>query len=570
MKSEERFHWGNSMLDIEEFKKKKQSLFETRNQIYTLTDLESYFSDLQLVCLNESSSNLVSLFPSLIKKAKKIGNDDILFKLYWLYFRQIYYFKQSRKKTEELMKLMQKIATRSNNIEHKTIVLTSKSLYNQFMGDFEKAIMLISKALKLLDPEKEAYSETYHNVLCSYSFFSSFKKQEHSEIIENMEKCLSFFHKGYNTLGLIKVIFHSLRYYTFAGLDSKYEELIHWIFSVEKIQNKIIDSQYIFLYASLGKFSTIRENIDEAINYLLKSYNRIKAKNMQIEVMFFFTDILLFLSRSYAYQGQFEEAYNLLVELIDFIETKFIRENYMAKRIRLIYFKSYFTLLFIYAQLDLDFSTLQDDKLKRIYDYTKSLLTDSRISEEVLLDTSLDEHEMKKILEGEFGKSKDEAYLALHQLFLTQEPFKISTEAATTIRLAKDYAFNPIYADILLGKIYLAKSQFEEFHKIVRRIELERKKVKKLILQIWIDFFILMSRYLRKPDNVNISYELDELDELCVNNNFMKISNEIKFYHKLISSTKTIKNLEDKFKTAAFIDILNIESKEIVMEYLKN
>ena len=89
MKSEERFHWGKSMLDIEEFERKRQNLFETKNQIFTQTDLENYFSDLKLVCSNESSSDLINLFPSIIKNAKKIGNDSILFKLYWLYFRQI-------------------------------------------------------------------------------------------------------------------------------------------------------------------------------------------------------------------------------------------------------------------------------------------------------------------------------------------------------------------------------------------------------------------------------------------------------------------------------------------------
>ena len=70
------------MLDIEEFKRKRKNLFEKKDQIKTQKDLQEYFSDLELVCLNESSSDLINLFPSIIEKAKKVGNDDILFNIY--------------------------------------------------------------------------------------------------------------------------------------------------------------------------------------------------------------------------------------------------------------------------------------------------------------------------------------------------------------------------------------------------------------------------------------------------------------------------------------------------------
>jgi len=557
------------MLDIEEFNRKKKRLFETKNQINTQKDLQEYFYDLKIVCLNERSSDIVKLFPQLIDKVKQIGNDNLLFSIYWLYFRQIYYFAQTTVQTEQLIQQMREISEKSEDIEQKAIVLASESLYYQYKGNNEKAIMIMSKALESLKFNEEIFSETYYNLLFSYAF-SSFSKQDYTEAIENMEKCLSYFYDSYNTLAMIKAIAHLLRFYTFADLDDKYKELIHWIFVNEKIQEKILDSHYIMLFTNLGKFSTMRDEIDAAIDYLSKAYDRIRSKKMQLDIMYDYTEILKVLSRCYAYQGYFEQSYNLLVELINFIEIDFIKENFLEKLTKIVYFSTYYTLLFIYVQLDLDISNLKNDKLKHVYEYTKLLLMQTKISENFLLDASLNEEELKELLKDGKDLSKYEVYLLLHQLLLTQTPHTADDKTADTISLIKDFTYTPLFADVLLGKIYLAKGNYDEFNKLVYKLKATKNSVKTPILRIWIEFLVLVEQYLDNPTDDNTIRKINELEEICKRNNFKKMSEEIKLYQRLITSSKTIKSFKEKFKQTAFIDVFSDQSKEIVINYLES
>lgn len=557
------------MLDIDEFKRKKQRLFETKDQINTQKDLQEYFSDFELVCLNERSSDLVELFPLLIDNAIKIGNENLLFSLYWLYFRQIYYFTQTAKQAETLIKQMREISEKSNDIEQEAIVIASESLYYQYKGKNEKSTILMSKALSFLNSNKELYPETYHNLLFAYTL-SSFQQQHYTKAINNMEMCLSYFYQSNNTLAMIKTIAHLMRFYTFLDLNDKYEELINWIFSDKKIQEKILDSHFIMLFTNAGKYSTIRNDIDEAIEYLSKAYERIKPKEIQLDTMYDYTDILRILSRCYAYQGHFEQAYNLLVELINFIESDFVKRNSLEKLVKIMYFSTYHTLLFIFVQLDMDISQLKNDKLRHVYNYTKSLLTKTKISENFLLNASLDEEELKELLKDEKNQSKYEVYHSLHQLLLTQVPHTTDDKTAETISLIKDFTYTPLFTEILLGKVHLAKGNYDEFSKIVNRIKKTEESAKIPILKIWIEFLILVEQYLENPtDNIAIT-KMIELEEFCRKKNFMKISEEIKLYHGLITSSKTIKNFKEKFKLASFMDVFSDQSKEIVMQYLES
>jgi tetratricopeptide (TPR) repeat protein len=557
------------MLDIEEFNRKKQKLFEKKDQINTQKDLQEYFSDLELVCLNESSSSLVELFPQLINKATKIGNDKLLFSFYWLYFRQIYYFAQTAKQAEKLMKQMREISEKTNDIEQEAIVITSESLYNQYRGKNEKSVMLMSKALDLLDSNKELYPETYHNLLFAHTL-SSFQQQHYTEAINNMEKCLSYFYQSNNTLAMIKTIAHLMRFYTFLGLNDKYKELINWIFFDKKIQEKILDSHSIMLFTNAGKYSTIRNEIDKAIEYLSEAYERIKNKEIQLDTMYDYTDTLRILSRCYAYQGHFEQAYNLLVELINFVESDFVKRNSLEKLVKIVYFSTYHSLLFIFVQLDMDVSHLKNDKLKHVYNYINSLLTKTKISEDFLLDASLDEKELKELLKDEKSQSKYEVYHSLHQLLLTQVPHTTDDKTAETISLIKDFTYTPLFAEILLGKIHLAKGNYNEFSKIVDKLKTTEDSAKIPILKIWIEFLILVEKYLEDPTDDTIIAKIIDLEEVCRKKNFMKMSEEIKLYHRLITSSKTIKNFKEKFKLASFMDVFSDQSKEMVMQYLEN
>ncbi len=570
MKSEERFYWGKSMLDIEEFNRKKQKLFETKDQINTQKELQNYLSDLKIVCTNEKSKDLVKLFQPLIDKAKKIGEEKSLFSLYWLYFRQIYYFTPTMKLTEKLIESMREISRKSNDIEQKAIVLASESLFHQFRGKNEKSIMLMSKALKFLKSSEEIYPDTYYTVLFSHTLFSSFKNQNYSKVIQKMEKCLSYYHRSYNTLGMIRTIAHLLRFYTFSNLDDKYEKLIRWIFSNEKIPEKILDSHYVMLFTNLGKFSTIRDEIDTAIAFMSKAYDKMKTKKFQLDNIYDYTDILRILSRCYAYKGNFEEAYNLLVELISFIEHDLVKKDSLEKLVKVVYFSTYYTLLFIYVQLDIDIASLRNDKLKHVYEYTKSLIMETKVSENFLLDVSMDEVQKEELLKNGKSQSKHEIYLSLHQLLLTHTPYATDKKTTDTITLIKDYTYTPLFADVLLGKIHLSKGNYNEFYKIVKRLKTKKNSAKTPILKIWIEFLILIEQYLINPKDVNIPRKLNELEELCRNNNFKKMSEEIKLYIRLITSSKTFKSSKDRFKQTAFMDVFSDQQKEMVMRILEN
>ena len=99
---------------------------------------------------------------------------------------------------------------------------------------------------------------------------------------------------------------------------SKIKKLLKWIFVEEQIQDNLIDTHFIWLYRTVGIIFTIQNKLDDALGHLTEAYKRIKRENLQYEVMYEYVEILRFLSRCYAYQGDFQQAHDLLVELADF------------------------------------------------------------------------------------------------------------------------------------------------------------------------------------------------------------------------------------------------------------
>jgi hypothetical protein len=385
-----------------------------------------------------------------------------------------------------------------------------------------------------------------------------------------MQECLGFYHKrSFNSLGLVYTINLLQRFYFLLNQEQEIDELIKWVFQEKKIQNKIIDRHYISLNQFTGTIATIRYKLIVAIQYLDNAYSRIVDNNLEFEIMYEYTNIMRLLSRCYALQGQFQKSYDLLIELLDFIEKDSVKENLFQKSLKLTYLGSYNTLLFIFAQLDFDLSLLKDNKLKKIYDQTRNLLAKTQLSKTILLESSLDELEIRKMLETEKEKAQVEVNVILHQLLLTQKPYTVTTDTVSKIQTIKEYAYEPFYADVLLGKIYLAMSNQEKFTEIVQNIRNKKEEIREPILKIWLEFFILLEEYISNPSNTKTLQKLRDLEESCKNNNLKKMVEEIMLYQKLISSTRAIERSENKFQKTAFMDVFNDQSKKIVMDYLQ-
>ncbi|MCK4845430.1 MAG: hypothetical protein KAS95_07140, partial [Candidatus Heimdallarchaeota archaeon] len=432
------------MLDIEEFHKAKKRLLKYKNKISTVARLQKYVSDLELVCANEKSSELCFLLQRMTKTAEHLNNNNLLFRIYWQNYRQTYYYVQKSTQTEKLLKKMRNIIQKNNKIEQTSIVFLAESLFHQLKGNVIKAEQKISSAMKLISPLKDKSPDTYYQILYTHTLFIWMRNHEWTEATKKMKNCLTYYYKSYNSFGLVKTIALLLRFYIFLGQDDNVEELLRWTFVKERIQERIIDSHYILLYSSVGTMSTIRNRLDEAIDYLSKAYIRIKRKNLQNEVMYEHVEIIRFLSRCYSYQGQFQHSYNLLVELISFMESDFVRTNYFSRGIKSVYSSSYYTILFIFVQLDLDISNVQDEKLRQVYEYTKSLISESRLSKDLLLDSYSDEECTKSLLNDETDKSREEVYITLHQLLITHKPHTATKRTADAINKIKNYAFDPL------------------------------------------------------------------------------------------------------------------------------
>ena len=557
------------MLDIEEFQEKKMKLFKNKDKKHTLSELHEYVSDLEVVCANEQSSELAELIKHTIEEAKTEVDEKLLFRLYILYFHQIYPLVQNMKDSQELIEKIEKIAKKSNDPEQKAYVLIHKSVLHKLIDKTEESIDLAKRAIKLIQPYKKDYPTTYYRILYTYSYFMWLRDNTYPEAEKNLEGCISYWYNTYHTLPMITAIFVLLRIYNFSGNNEKFNDLLDWIFKKKLIQKDLIDSHYTLLFSFIGRVLTVRLKLDFAIEYLTEAYKRIVDSSSQEKMMYYYIESLVMLSRCYAYKGQFQQSYKFLIELLNFIESEFVKTNYQAWRLRRLYFSVYYTLLFIFAQLDMKISLIKDDKLKRIHDYIKILLEQSRLSEELLVDTSLDEKDVGKIIEEKNGRS-DELYLMLHQQLLSLETYDLTEKTIEKISLLREHVYNPLYADIVIGKIHLAIGNFKEFNNILVKVQNQLKNVDTPILELWIKLFELLSKYIENPSDTDLLEDFDKLANYCRNNNFIKMAEEVDLYQKLILSSKTIDVFVDRFQQTAFMDIYTRQSKKMVLEYIES
>ncbi|MHA1202939.1 MAG: hypothetical protein ACTSQ4_10520 [Candidatus Heimdallarchaeaceae archaeon] len=556
------------MFNIEEFYKARERLFENQDNIHTLPDLKNYLSDLNIVCANERSSDLANLLSVFIELAKTFNDDNILFELYWEYFFQTYYFVKELKKTEKIVDELRLIAKRTNCINHLSIVYQAESLVKQLLNKKSDAINLMNKSLTLIESMKDVYPLTYYRALYSHTYFLSQEQHRYTETIENIENCLAYYSNSNSMRGLMLVIHLLLKIYTFTGKEKSIEDLLQWVLNNDQIQNNLLHSHSISLNCKIGISYTIRNKLDDAIDYLEKAYSKVNEQNLQNDMMYEYTDILRFLSRCYAYQGKFQLAYDLLVDLANFMEDEYVKSNYYARGKKYIFVSSYYTLLFIFIQLDLNIENVKNEKLREIYEYTNSLLNKSKVSEKLILSVFSEDKNIQEIFHDNIDESETEISIILRQLLLTHVPYKNQEKNIPTIEKLRKYAIEPLYADILLGKILISMGNYDKFKEIVNRIVRETTETKAPILKIWRDFYVLLDTYLDDPNNKDIVEELVRLEEYCRKNNFVKMEEEIQMYHRLISSTKTINKFSDKFKQTAFMDIFDIESKRMAIEFL--
>ena len=555
------------MLDIEEFHEKKKKLFKSKDRKHTLLELRDYVSDLEIVSANEQSSELADLIKKTIDVAKLEENELLLFRLYIMYFHQIYPLARNLEESKKLIRKMDKIASKSSNPELEAYVFIHKSVLLQLEDKNEESLSLANNAIKLIEPYEEKYSDVYYRILYTYSYFMWLNDNTFPEAENNFEKCIYYWYNTYHTLPMITAIFALLRVYNFSGNTEKFNDLLDWIFNKKSIQNRLIDSHFSLLFSFVGRVLTVRLELDAAIEYLAEAYKSIENSNSQQKMMYYYIESLVMLSRCYAYKGEFQKSYEFLIELFNFVESDYVKLNYQAWRLRRLYFSIYYTLLFIFAQLDMKISEIKDNKLKRIYDYVKVLLEKSRLPEELLVDTSLDEKEFEQLIKEKDEKS-DELYLSLQQQLLSLETYDLTEQTIEKVSLVRDHVYNPLYADIVIGRIHLAIGNFEEFNKIVLKIKNQKKNADTPILELWIKLFELLSKYIENPSDRNLITNFEELENYCKSNNFIIMAEEVNLYQKFILSSKTIDVFVNKFQQTAFMDIYT--SKRISITGITN
>jgi len=557
------------MFDVKEFYKARKKLFENQNSIHTLSDLENYLSDLDLVCANERSSEITDLFLPLLELAKPFNNNQALFELNWQYFLQTYYYVKNLDKTVSIVTTMKELSNNINNVENSSRIYQAESLVLQIQGDIEEANKLMYQAFLVIQHHEHTHPSEYYRALYSYTHFS-FSKEGNllDDSIQNMERCLSYYSKSNSMRGLIAVIHNLLIFYLYLGNEKNIDDLIKWVLTNNQIQNNLLSNFSISLNLRIGMSYSIRHQLEQATNYLLKAHSEIVKQKLQKEMMYEYTVILKFLSRSYAYQGNFNQSYDLLVELATFMEDPYIEPNFFERGKKIFSISSYYTLLFIFVQLDLNIESIKDEKLKRVYEYIKASMNQSQISKELLLDSSDNKVEADLLVNRE-KIDTDEISIVLYQLLLTHHPYKSPGKNAKVIEKIRSFAFEPLYADILLGKILISMGNYEKFKEITIKLKEETTDTKTPILKIWRDFFVLLNEYIENPNKNEVVTELKKLVIYCKESNFIKMSEEIQIYHRLISSARTISQFSQKVKQTVFLDIYDNQSKKMVLEYLE-
>ncbi|MHA1224313.1 MAG: hypothetical protein ACTSP3_13885 [Candidatus Heimdallarchaeaceae archaeon] len=559
---------GKNMLNVEEFKKKKNRLLGKKNRAHLLSNIELYISDIELVCINERSLELLELLELILNRKENKLTNSIKFKLYWLLFLQSYFYVQRKRQTQEIVSKLSNIAVQTKNIEQESVVFLAKSLLWQVKGEEKKSFAFIEKAMKLIKNYERKLPQAYYQILYTHIMFDSKVNQNYEQSIKRMKLCFSYFLKTSNTLGAIKSYSMLLHFFALSKQEIEFNKLLNYIFKKKKIQKELLDSHYIILTMSTGTYCAIMNKMKEAIDYLNDAYFKIKKKNLQYENFYVFTKIMRILSRCYGFQGDFEKAYDLLVELVEFMEQDYVKNNILEEKRNLNLLNSYFSLLFIFVQLDMDIRLLTDNKLKVIYEHIKMLLLKTPISKYFLVESFVEDEMIKEIFNFESKKARNEIQLFLYQILLTQEPQKISEKVKKILENIRDFTYDPVYTDILLAKIHLSQGNFEKFKKLSKRLNDSIDPLKPSIIQIWACLFSLLSKYIENQNDQETILNLIDLQKSCKENNYKKMEMEIELYIKLISSKKTISTLKTKFKQTAFYDIFREESRQLIIETL--
>ncbi len=554
------------MLDIEEFKQAKERLLKNRNHLHNSSILKTHISDLELVCTNERTSILAEILSELVKKLDISVGFDIQFKLLFLYFQQIYHYLENLEKVKQIVKKMKAITEQTQNIEQIAYISYSESMMYRIIGSIKDSNKHILQALETIKPVKENYPDAYYRILYASSIFLMNEKNQ-LEVIENVENCVNYWHSNQNTLPMILGIHILLRSYSTLGKEDKFNDLISWMFFEEKIQDRILDSHFTILYQYVGSIYAINSQIPEAIKYLQEAYDRVKQAESQEELMYEFVEIQKLLCRSYAFLGQYEESYETLVNFLNYLESDFVIKNYYKYKIKTQYFSAYYTLLFIYVQLDVNIPSIEDEKLLRIHNYTKDLIEQSQISRDLLLETTLDEQEVNKMIE-EKTLRPDELYMNLYQQLISLETYSADEKTIEKINIIRDYVYNPLYADIVIGRIHFSKSDFKNFKIIVKKLNAQTSSADTPLLQNWLKLFNLLSKFLDDPKDSKLITDVQNLEIHCRKNKFFKMADEVNFYWKLLKSSLTLDAQKNRFQQTAFLDLYNRQSRKMVLEIL--
>lgn len=557
------------MLEIAEFRKKRSYIFKHREDFQDISFIRENLENIKIISANERSIEIIEFLEFILHEIEEEAEDNLLFAIYWMYFIQTYLYEDRIDNTRAILAKMSNIEERNKDFEQKAIVLDAEALLLQLEGKHSESFEKIKQAKDILEPHKHDFPETFYAILYAYTYFRSFEDLEHRKASKTMKKCFDYYYKiSNNSLGMSKSLSSLLRFYTFARKRRKADKLLDWTFKKEKIPDRISNTQAILLYLFAGTISAFRYKIEDALIYLEQVYNRIKDNKLQNEMMYEFSSALRLLSRFYAFQGNFPKSYELITELAAFIREDFIKRNFNEKNKKKLYFSSYYTLIFIYSQLDLDIENVQDKELRNLYHYINNELSKTKIPSDILEKEDYDQNKLNGLLQDEKTKDEEDISFVLHHIISKHESYLTPEDFEDKIYSLRDYVYNQYYLDILLAKIYLSKGNFEKFQQIIKKLETPSSEEQDPTIIIWKEVFSLLLEYIKKPSKKNIQSELNKLIERCKKNNYRRMVEEISLYHKLISSKRTVDNVQEKFKQTAFMDVFSDESKSMLFDFL--
>ena len=306
------------MLDTVEFHKKRKKLFNLSEDITDLPELQQILFDLEYVCANDRSRELAEIIQKLIIKTQNITTNQDKFKLHLLLFQQIYFYVEYSETANKTIEKLDELNKVKSTVEQEAFINVSKSLMNQFHSNIDLAIKFANKAFDIIKPHKDQFTDSYFRILYVYTLFNWTYNIKFPDAIQNIEACIQYWHGNYNTQPMILAIFQLLRIYSFQGNDKRIEKITNWVFEEEKIQFKLINTHYVLLYMFTGQIYTIRMKTKEAIEKLTEAYKKLSDSNLKFDMMYEYTELIRLLSRCYAYVGDFEQSYKLIMELLSF------------------------------------------------------------------------------------------------------------------------------------------------------------------------------------------------------------------------------------------------------------